>query len=153
MKHEEMKEKLGAFQDGELSPQERLEISAHLAICVECREIQKSWQKISEVLFQSRGFVSHQETEKFVARTMEKIIPPSSKGAGAFAGLFWNFLTPALELGFAALFFFTVLGASDRFAAPDTLLLLGSNKDVAELILPSVSGQGANWFNSLLEGR
>ena len=71
-----MKEKLGAFQDGELSPQERLEISAHLAICVECREIQKSWQKISEVLFQSRGFVSHQETEKFVARTMEKILPP-----------------------------------------------------------------------------
>ncbi len=153
MEHREIRENLGAFQDGELSPKERLEISAHLDVCPECRELQKSWQKISETLFHSRSFVSQQETEQFVAQTMAKIVPFPSGELWVLSKPLWAWLTPVLELGFAAALFLAVLGNSDRLASPDTLLLLGSNKDMAEFILPPASTHGPNWFNLLLEGK
>ncbi len=153
MTHEEIRQNLGAFQDGELSSGKRLEISEHLKDCAQCLQTQRVWQKIAENLFQSRGFVSQKETEEFIQRAMSKISPPSFTANFNFSKFLWTFLTPALELGFAALIFFTVLGRSEPIAAPDTLLLLGTNRDMAEWILPPMTGQKSNWFNSILEGQ
>ncbi len=153
MEHEKIRENLGAFQDGELSPDKRFEISVHLTACPECRELQKSWQKISETLFHSRGFVSSQETEKFIAQTMAKIIPSPPWRIWVLSQSLWKWLTPVLELSFAAALFFFVLGSSDSLASPDTLLLLGSKRDMAELVLTPGVAYGPSWFNSLLEGK
>jgi hypothetical protein len=153
MTHEEIRQNLGAFQDGELPSGKRLEISSHLKDCAECLQAQKVWQKIAESLFQSRGFVSQKETEEFVQRAMAQITPPPAMGSFNFSNFLWKFLTPALELGFAALIFFFVLGRSEPIAAPDTLLLLGTNRDMAEWLLPPTTEQKQNWFNSVLEGQ
>ena len=153
MTHEEIGQNLGAFQDGELPSGKRLEISDHLKDCSECLKTQKVWQKIAESLFESRGFVSQKETEEFIQRMMPKIQLTASAGSFNFSNFLWKFLTPALELGFVALIFFAVLGRSEPIAAPDTLLLLGTNRDMAEWLLPPATGQKSNWLSSILEGQ
>ena len=47
MKHEEIKEKLFAFYDGELPGAEQEEITVHLRSCLACRQSYEQWKQIA----------------------------------------------------------------------------------------------------------
>jgi anti-sigma factor RsiW len=60
MNHHDLREKLSAYMDGEVSPEERSAISEHLEICKECRDAIEDLRKT----------VAH-------VKTLEKVEPPA----------------------------------------------------------------------------
>lgn len=70
MNHEEIRERLGAFCDGELPEKERVVLSAHLSGCAKCRQTCEDWKRIAAALFIPSAI---SPSESFVSRVMEKL--------------------------------------------------------------------------------
>ncbi|MEK7287562.1 MAG: zf-HC2 domain-containing protein [Elusimicrobiota bacterium] len=70
MNHEELKEALFTFHDGELAGKERQEVETHLVTCSDCRLALERWKKISGVLLRPAKIAP---SEEFVSRVMRRI--------------------------------------------------------------------------------
>lgn len=93
MNHAELKEKMMAFEDGELSASEKAELETHLAACEDCRGALESWRDAKRA-FLSPSRPSRAETELFVRTVMARVEEPA-----------WDWrraLAPAFGLAFAA---------------------------------------------------
>lgn len=102
MDHDLMKERLGEFLDGEMSPEEGRAFSGHLAACAECRALRAEWERLRGVFFAAGPAPAAEETERFVARVMARLPEPEAAGAPSSLPEF-RWLVPALGLSFAAL--------------------------------------------------
>ncbi len=70
MEHQEIMEKLTAFRDPEMPESEKREITAHLEICAECRNLFSRWERLSAGL---RRTALPEASDFFVSRVMKRL--------------------------------------------------------------------------------
>lgn len=70
MDHEELKDKVQAYYDNEITPEERLNVLSHLKICSDCRGWTEDWGKTASLVFQ---ITDPDPSEHFVRQVMAKI--------------------------------------------------------------------------------
>jgi anti-sigma factor RsiW len=128
--HEQIKEKLFAFYDGELPETERREVAAHLEVCPACRDEQRRWSAAAALFFRPS---QPQASEAFVRRVMTRV--EAEAHPSPFSGLFaWRWLAPAMGAGLAALALTLFVPRDDAPISTETLLLANAveNGDVAQ---------------------
>ncbi|MBI5201282.1 MAG: zf-HC2 domain-containing protein [Elusimicrobia bacterium] len=69
MKHDEIRERLHEYADGELDAAAAAAVAEHLAECSECRAVLDAWKRLSQNLFQALPAPE----EAFVGRVMARI--------------------------------------------------------------------------------
>jgi anti-sigma factor RsiW len=124
MNHEELKDKLHALHDGELSSGERAELLAHLAACSACRSEQERWKHIAGAFLRAAPSPAEGETERFTARVMARIhaeIPEETAAPWSWAGLRW--MAPALGFALATAFLLAIWPGPE-FPAPEDVAVL-----------------------------
>ncbi len=99
MKHEELRERLHEYRDGELDGAVAAEVAAHLPACADCRGVLEGWERLAQGLLKAVPAAE----EGFVGRVMARIAeeerePVVSSGgwwlvpvfaAGAVLSLMW----------------------------------------------------------------
>ena len=123
MEHDDIRERLSDFLDGELGPEEHRSVSEHLAGCGECRQALEQWRRLSRALFRKPAQPTRAETEVFVSRVMGGI-PSQEPAWPAF-----RWFAPALGLSFAA-FVLSFTLPSQELEDPSTTL----GSEVAEWV-------------------
>lgn len=121
MNHEQIKDKIDEYYDGELTSEDARFFKAHLNSCSECRHELTEWEKTSNLFLRSHAPVM--DTEHFVTRVMARIPQEEYPVKGMFASF--------LKLGFALAGFLVVVwsylsmstGSSDSI---ETLLIADS---------------------------
>ena len=111
MDHNAIKEQLFAWYDGELDPDARQTVEAHLAVCQECREVSQRWTKTAQVFFKAQKPAV--ASEFFVRTVMNRIHELESPRPARNWRISLPWLVPAV--GFAFLFFLAV------FPSPQTI--------------------------------
>lgn len=86
MNHEEVRQSLDAYHDGELSGAARREVEAHLSACPECRRSLADWRKAAAVLFRPPEVSA---SEPFVRAVMDRVKTEVPAGADARWGDLW----------------------------------------------------------------
>ena len=124
MNHEELKDKLHALHDGEISPGERAELLAHLSACSSCRSEHERWERIAGAFLRAAPSPAGSETERFTARVMARIHAELSEETASpwyQAGMRW--MTPTL--GFAlAMALLLAMWPGPELPAPEGAALL-----------------------------
>jgi anti-sigma factor RsiW len=124
MDHNQLKEKLTGFYDGELTPEERSAVSAHLGECSSCQAEVNQWKKLSATFFQTNP---RRPSEAFVQKVMTRI--NSSPSANSQELKPWSFLMsrwafPAtVGLALAGFLFLTLMPVEERITSTDVLEL------------------------------
>ncbi len=135
MNHDEIKEKLFALYDNEVTPQERVVITAHLKECGECRALLTSWESTAKTLFQSPTLSSRFE-EKMQERLQkspvvygrsEKEIESVETDDIRSPGLF-RWLVPALALASIGFLFVLLRPVQDTKTSAYTSFLMGTSQ-------------------------
>lgn len=124
MKHEEIRELLGQWVDGELGESEAAAVSAHAAACAGCRADERRLRRLGPALFRAAAPADPRRTEAFVARVMARVEADSVPA--------WTrWLTPALGLALAGLVAALWLPSADAFDLPlDAPLVAGTSYDL-----------------------
>lgn len=104
--HEELRERLHAYRDGELPPVESRAVADHLKGCPECAAELERWERVAGALLKGRRTAS---SEAFVGRVMARIaeeelaeapaaqtLGPAAQTLGPAGGVWW--LAPAFAL-------------------------------------------------------
>lgn len=117
MDHNEASEALWELYDGELAPEKRGPVEAHVAQCAECRRALDAWRGAARAFFAQPAAQSPVKTEAFVARVMGRIEDEREKAPLAVLSrlLSPRYLVPALA-GLAAASLLAVPGLR---AVPD----------------------------------
>ena len=105
MRHQDFREKLDEWIDGELSPAEAADVAAHAESCSECRAEAQAARGLSRALFSApapRG------REAFVSAVMAGARGEPAAGAAWARAPRW--LSPALGMAFAGLLAGFLLG-------------------------------------------
>ncbi|MCB4756951.1 MAG: zf-HC2 domain-containing protein [Elusimicrobia bacterium] len=88
MEHEDIKEKLILFFDGELPMNEQQIVRQHVESCTKCREELAIWNEIDKRLVASASAaIRNEDTEEFVRRVMDKLPRPRTMQSI----LHWNY--------------------------------------------------------------
>lgn len=148
--HKLIKEMIFELYDGELSPEKKGQVSAHLEDCAECRSVLGNWKKVAAV-FLKAGEVS--PPDLLVERVMERITdaPSPSQALPEFFG--WRWLAPALGLGFAVLFFTLIFKGMEEPVSTETLLLVdGREAAVTDLAFGPAQPKTNDVLGYVLEG-
>lgn len=93
MNHNQIKDALLEFYDGELTAAKATEIRSHLASCSECQAVLDEWKVTSAALFRSP--LPPVESEFFVTRVMSRLNEAAQPSRVEAWSAFW-------KLGFAA---------------------------------------------------
>lgn len=120
MKHDEAKERLFAFHDGELAAGERREVEVHLETCAECRRELAVWKKVAGAFFRP---VPVQSSEAFVQGVMEKLREVEEPLPALRDRLFPRWLVPAMGFAFAVMLFTLALPVRETSVSAESLLL------------------------------
>lgn len=120
MSHEEIKESISAFHDGELSQEKRLEIEAHLKTCADCRHALEAWREVARTFFKQTPV---EPSPDFVLKVMGRLKDFEEPSQPRRDGTFPRWLVPAMGLGFAALFFFLAVPEQEIAVSTEILLL------------------------------
>ena len=124
MNHEELKDKLHALHDGEISPGERAELLAHLSVCSSCRLEHERWERIAGAFLRAAPPPAQSETEIFVGRVMARIhaeLPEETAAPWSWAGMRW--MAPALGFALAMAFLLAMWPGPELIAPEDAALL------------------------------
>ncbi len=124
MKHEEIRELLGQWIDGELGAAEAAAVAAHAAACAGCRADEARLRRLGPALFQAAAPPDPRKTEAFVARVMARVEADSIPA--------WTrWLTPALGMALAGLLAALWLPSSDALDLPlDAQLVADASYDL-----------------------
>ena len=101
MNHDEIRERLCDFLDGELNADERRSIAEHLTVCRECGDSLREWKQLSKAFFPPPHHPTISETELFVKQVMDRL-PILDSGAAVWPMNRW--FVPALAFSFVAFF-------------------------------------------------
>ena len=112
MDHNVASAALSEFHDGELPPQKRREVQAHLSVCDECRKTLETWRSTASRLFAPATPPTPTQTAAFAQRVLDLIEEQRQSRSLAWARL-WSpqWLVPALGVGLAATVFFLAPGS------------------------------------------
>ncbi len=116
MDHNQLKEKLFEYYDGEVSPIEHAEIHSHIESCSECRVSLQDWRRISTTFFKTNPKL---QSDFFVGRVMARL-------EAAPQPFPFGFLSPLLKMSFAGASLALALVALNSSSSPvtvDSLLL------------------------------
>lgn len=130
MNHEQIKEKIFEFYDGESSSEDKRFIQAHVMSCSECRDGLAEWEKTSAFFFKDQAAI--EPSEYFVTRVMARL-PDGSRKSFRF------FDAPMFKLGLALSGFVVIVWGY--------LSINARSSDSIETLLMADSRSGAvsNW--------
>lgn len=123
MDHEELKEKIHGFYDGELSEKEAARVENHLQNCVECGRELEEWRRVASVFFKPGPSAN---TEAFITRVMARL---EDNTTPSFLRWVWGWPAPALALGVLT---FALIGTLPQENSTPTLTELLSLNGEAE---------------------
>ncbi|MHB2025981.1 MAG: zf-HC2 domain-containing protein [Elusimicrobiota bacterium] len=140
MRHEDVRDLLDVFRDGELDPDAQSEVSSHLESCPFCREENSRRRALALAVFPSVQTPDAGQTEVFVRAVMSKIPPEPIIRAdwkkSWRMGVEW-WLIPSLGLALAALIASLRLSEPSAVVSIDSQILMGSRgRRVTEMVLP-----------------
>ena len=103
MNHNEANAALWEFHDGELPPQKRRDVEAHLFNCADCSMALALWQNLSTRLFRAAVPATSLQTEAFTQRVLGRIQRSGLERSFDWARL-WSpqWLAPTFAVGLAA---------------------------------------------------
>lgn len=130
MTHEQARESLSAFHDGELPEPERALVEAHLASCGECRAALEDWRRLALVFLKPPQLPP---SEAFVRRVMARIGSLERPAVARPWVLPW--LVPALGAGLASLFLSVSIAPREPIST-ESLLLADAGEAVEIAFLP-----------------
>ena len=113
MNHEQAKDLLSEWLDGELDAAAGAAVSAHAASCAACGTESARLRRLGPALFAAAAAPDPRATEAFVARVMARVEADSVSAWERFAG---RVLTPAFGLALAALLLGIYLPSADADA-------------------------------------
>src|SRR5258706_4941264 len=120
MQHDEIKELLSPYFDGELSSEESSTVKAHLETGAECRGEWEAWSNTKRLLFPMKKEFN---VEAFVQKVMDKIPGPKRNVVFPGFGSWWR----APAFAFAALVIvFLKVPSTDIPLSTNNLLLSGN---------------------------
>lgn len=102
MNHDQIRERLGEWLDGAMSPVEAADASRHVDSCPECKAEAARLKKLGSILFRAPASSDPRSTEAFVARVMARIEEDSVTPWERFAA---RVVAPAFGLALAGLIF------------------------------------------------
>ena len=100
MNHQEWKEKISAFLDGELPPAERAAVERHRNTCAECDAMARNWGALSQTFFTAPAEIN---SEEFVQKVMARV--PGGMLAAAVWGGWKRWAWAAAAAGMLAMAF------------------------------------------------
>jgi len=109
MNHEQVKERLSEWLDGELDAAIGADVSGHLDACASCNAEASRLKRLGAALFKPFP-ADPRSTEAFVARVMARVEEDAVSAWERFAALF---LAPAFGLALAGLLLAIYLPSSD----------------------------------------
>ncbi len=96
MDHEQIKECLMLYDDGELSGPEAREIASHLSTCADCRTAYDAWRNTARAFFRGPQAAP---SKRFVREVMARLEPVDTRPPGK-RPLLVRWLTPAIAVSF-----------------------------------------------------
>jgi anti-sigma factor RsiW len=126
--HEQIRQRIFAYLDGELSEAEYRTIQTHLEGCPDCRAATARWATLARTFFRPLT-PPPSSSDLFVRRVMAKVEAERSERLSVWEGA-WRWLVPALGVGVAALAL-VVTTPRDKSSPPVSIdaLLLASRAD------------------------
>jgi len=125
--HEQIRQHLFAYTDGELPEAERRALQAHLEGCPDCRAAAARWATLAGVFFRPPQ-PPPTSSDAFVRRVMARVDAERRErlaGWAAWEGA-WRWLVPALGVGVAALALVVTTPRGDSPLSTEALLLASS---------------------------
>lgn len=113
MTHEQIRERLGDWLDGELDAAASSETEAHVAACGSCRGEAARLRSLGRVLFRAAVPADPRSTEAFVARVMARV---EEDAVPLWERLAARVLAPALAVALAGLVLAIALPGPDEDA-------------------------------------
>lgn len=123
--HDHIRQRVFAYDDGELPEAERPAVLAHLEGCSDCRTASRRWATLAGALLRTPPPTP---SDAFVRRVMARVEVERRERLSVWAvweGA-WRWLVPALGVGVAALALVVTTPRSDASVSTDALLLAGS---------------------------
>jgi anti-sigma factor RsiW len=126
--HEQIRQRVYAYTDGELPEAEYRAIQTHLEGCPDCRAAAARWATLAVAFFQPPA-PPPSSSDLFVRRVMARVEAERRESLSVWEGA-WRWLVPALGVGVAALAL-VVTTPRDDFSSPVSIdaLLLASRVD------------------------
>ncbi|MCB4755839.1 MAG: zf-HC2 domain-containing protein [Elusimicrobia bacterium] len=123
MDHDQIKDKLDAYDDNELSIGERHEVTAHLEACAECRTNAEEWKKTTDMFFKTPQLPSSEEFVHRVMARIERLEPADVREQGGLRRALNRWFYPAFVGAAVAGFLFIMTVPMPEPKAPlDSLL-------------------------------
>ena len=108
MTHDEMKNKLEAYFDGELPAAENQEIAAHAENCVDCRKVLVTWDAVRRAFSKAKNLPPSENFVQSVIGRIEELEKPAPEPVKhEWPVLRW--FVPALGYSFAFLLMFAAI--------------------------------------------
>ena len=113
MTHEQIKERLSEWLDGELDGPASEAASRHIDLCASCKSEVQRLRRLSTALFMPVAPADSRSTEAFVARVMARV---DEESVSSWERLAARFLVPAFGLALAGMLFAISLPSEDADA-------------------------------------
>lgn len=128
MDHEKIRKSLALYHDGELPPDQRRTLEAHLEGCPQCRDRLQELRGVARVF---SAVLESEPSEAFVTRVMEDLgtLPEREPAPSGAAPAHW--LVPALAFGMAAGLFLLSLPDTKTPVSTEELLLADSRESAS----------------------
>lgn len=126
MNHEEIKEALSEYRDGELAPAARAAVALHLESCSECRAELAFYERAASALLRPAKAPSAFQTEAFVRAVRERLAEPENAFERLLSTPKW--LVPALAFAVAAAAFAVALPPRVDTSDPADALLMAQDQ-------------------------
>lgn len=115
MTHEQIRERLNEWLDGEMSSADAAAASRHVDACADCKTEVSRLKRLGASLFRAPAPVDPRATEAFVARVMARVEEDAVSPWERFAA---RVLAPAFGLALAGLIFTISLPSADEDDSP-----------------------------------
>jgi|SRR5579859_3578696 len=155
MSHDQLREKLWALYDGELSIPERRELEHHLEDCEECLQALSQWQKTSAALF-PKAEPFKLSGEVFTQRVMAQVRPLPHPNKLSFWRSFLPWLSPVMGSAAVAgwVLFFVLPATPGLSLGPNASSFFSEDTPEATSVswtsLPATS-KGEEWVTRLVK--
>ncbi len=121
--HDQTRQRVFAYHDGELPEAERPDVLAHLEGCPDCRAASRRWATLAGAFFRTPALPpSPSSSDVFVRRVLARVEAERKENLSMWEGA-WRWLVPALGVGIAALALVVTTPRGGSTVSTEALLL------------------------------